>query len=143
MQARIQDHWMTEGVTIVDPRNTYIDGRASIGADTVIHPFTVINGTVKVGAGCQVGPHAHLRDGTVLGDRVEVGVAFVEIKQSHPSGTARSCATWPISEIPLSAKMPTSVQQSSPPIMMVFGKTQRASAPEPAHAPGRHLGRAP
>ena len=32
MQARIQDHWMTEGVTIVDPRNTYIDGRASIGA---------------------------------------------------------------------------------------------------------------
>ena len=31
MQARIQDHWMTEGVSIVDPRNTYIDGRATIG----------------------------------------------------------------------------------------------------------------
>ena len=28
------------------------------------------------------GPHTHLRDGTVLDDRVEVG-AFVEIKQSH------------------------------------------------------------
>ena len=28
MQSRIQDHWMTEGVSIVDPRNTYIDGRA-------------------------------------------------------------------------------------------------------------------
>ena len=27
MQSRIQDHWMTEGVSIVDPRNTYIDGR--------------------------------------------------------------------------------------------------------------------
>ena len=50
MQARIQDHWMTEGVTIVDPRNTYIDGRASIGRDTVIYPFTVITGTVKVGS---------------------------------------------------------------------------------------------
>ena len=27
---------MTEGVTIVDPHNTYIDGRATIGRDTVI-----------------------------------------------------------------------------------------------------------
>ena len=73
---------MTEGVTIVDPRNTYIDGRASIGIDTIIYPFTVITGTVKIGSGCRLGPHAHLRDGTVIGDRVEVG-AFVEIKQSH------------------------------------------------------------
>jgi bifunctional UDP-N-acetylglucosamine pyrophosphorylase/glucosamine-1-phosphate N-acetyltransferase len=82
MQMRIQDHWMTEGVTIVDPRNTFIDGRASIGIDTVIYPFTVITGAVKVGSGCCLGPHAHLRDGTVLDDRVEVG-AFVEIKHSH------------------------------------------------------------
>jgi bifunctional UDP-N-acetylglucosamine pyrophosphorylase / glucosamine-1-phosphate N-acetyltransferase len=82
MQARIQDHWMTEGVTIVDPRNTHIDGRASIGADTIIHPFTVIEGTVKIGVGCRIGPHTHLRDGTILGDRAEIG-AFVEIKQSH------------------------------------------------------------
>src|SRR3954463_4787160 len=46
MQARIQDHWMTEGVSIVDPRNTYIDGRSRIGADTTIFPFSVISGTV-------------------------------------------------------------------------------------------------
>jgi bifunctional UDP-N-acetylglucosamine pyrophosphorylase / glucosamine-1-phosphate N-acetyltransferase len=82
MQARIQDHWMTEGVTIVDPRNTYIDGRASIGVDTIIYPFTVISGTVKLGRACRVGPHTHLRDKTVLDDGVEVG-AFVEIKESH------------------------------------------------------------
>lgn len=81
MQARIQDHWMTEGVTIVDPRNTYIDGRATLGRDTVIHPFSVISGTVAVGANCKVGPFAHLRDGTVLADGVEVG-AFVEINRS-------------------------------------------------------------
>jgi bifunctional UDP-N-acetylglucosamine pyrophosphorylase / glucosamine-1-phosphate N-acetyltransferase len=82
MQARIHDHWMTEGVTIIDPRNTYIDGRATIGADTIIYPFTVITGTVKVGLKCRIGPHTHLRDGTVLENRVEIG-AFVEIKGSH------------------------------------------------------------
>jgi len=82
MQARIQDHWMTEGVTIVDPRNTYVDGRCLIGPDTVIYPFSVITGAVKIGSHCRVGPFAHLRDGTVLEDGVEVG-AFAEIKQSH------------------------------------------------------------
>ncbi|MHB1560205.1 MAG: bifunctional UDP-N-acetylglucosamine diphosphorylase/glucosamine-1-phosphate N-acetyltransferase GlmU [Isosphaeraceae bacterium] len=82
MQARIQDHWMTEGVTIVDPRSTFIDGRATIGRDTVIYPFSFINGNVRVGANCKVGPCAHLRDGTVLDDGVEIG-AFVEINRSH------------------------------------------------------------
>jgi bifunctional UDP-N-acetylglucosamine pyrophosphorylase/glucosamine-1-phosphate N-acetyltransferase len=82
MQARIHDHWMTEGVTIVDPLNTYIDGRVTIGRDTVIYPFTAITGRVRIGANCRVGPHAHLREGTVIDDGVEIG-AFVEVNRSH------------------------------------------------------------
>lgn len=81
MQARVQDALMTEGVTIVDPGNTYIDGRARIGADTTIYPFTVIQGRVTIGSGCRVGPFAHLRDGSILEDRAEVG-AFVEINRT-------------------------------------------------------------
>jgi bifunctional UDP-N-acetylglucosamine pyrophosphorylase/glucosamine-1-phosphate N-acetyltransferase len=81
MQARIQDRLMSDGVHIVDPRNTYIDGRAEIGQDTVIFPFSVLTGTVRIGQGCRVGPFAHLRDGTVMGDRAEVG-AFVEVNRS-------------------------------------------------------------
>src|SRR5271154_3092483 len=80
MQTRIQDHWMTEGVTIVDPRNTYIDGRCSIGRDTVIYPFTVISGNVTIGADCRIGPFTHLRDGSLLDNDVQAG-AFVEIKE--------------------------------------------------------------
>jgi bifunctional UDP-N-acetylglucosamine pyrophosphorylase/glucosamine-1-phosphate N-acetyltransferase len=82
MQARIHDHWMTEGVTIVDPRSTHIDGRASIGRDTVIEPFTVIDGVVRIGSSCHIGPFTHLRDGTVLENGVEAG-AFVELKNTH------------------------------------------------------------
>ncbi len=81
LQTRIQDRLMEAGVSIVDPRNTYVDGRASIGRDSVIYPFSVITGTVRVGVGCKVGPYAHLRDGTVLEDGVEVG-AFVEVNRS-------------------------------------------------------------
>jgi bifunctional UDP-N-acetylglucosamine pyrophosphorylase/glucosamine-1-phosphate N-acetyltransferase len=81
LQNRIQDRLMDEGVSIVDPRNTYIDGRAEIGRDSVIYPFSVITGNVQVGIGCKVGPFAHLRDGTILEDGVEVG-AFVEVNRS-------------------------------------------------------------
>ncbi len=89
MQRRIQSRLMADGVSIVDPRNTSIDGRATIGADTVIFPFTVISGTVRIGRGCRVGPFAHLRNGTVLDDGAEVG-AFVEVSNSHFHKEARA-----------------------------------------------------
>src|SRR5205807_7552731 len=85
LQGRILDRLMTEGVSVVDPRNTYIDGRAEIGPDTIIFPFSVITGTVNVGRGCRIGPFTHLRDGTVLDDGVEVG-AFVQVSRSHLEG---------------------------------------------------------
>jgi bifunctional UDP-N-acetylglucosamine pyrophosphorylase / glucosamine-1-phosphate N-acetyltransferase len=93
LQDRIQDRLMEEGVSIVDPRNTYIDGRARIGRDSVIYPFSVITGNVTVGIGCKVGPFAHLRDGTVLEDGVQVG-AFVEVNRSTlgEGSTARHLA---------------------------------------------------
>ena len=81
MQQRVQDVLMTNGVTIVDPRNTSIDARAEIGRDTVILPFTVIQGPAKIGARCIVGPFAHLRPGTTLADGVEVG-AFVQTSRA-------------------------------------------------------------
>ncbi|RUL84994.1 bifunctional UDP-N-acetylglucosamine diphosphorylase/glucosamine-1-phosphate N-acetyltransferase GlmU [Tautonia sociabilis] len=89
MQRRIQSRLMDEGVSIVDPSNTSIDGRAEIGPETTIYPFTVISGTVRIGRGCSVGPFAHLRDGTVLEDGAEVG-AFVEVSRSTFGAGARA-----------------------------------------------------
>ncbi len=81
MQSRILDRLMTEGVSVVDPRNTYVDGRCEIGPDSVIFPFSVLSGRVRVGRGCRIGPFAHLRDGTSIADGSEVG-AFVEVNRS-------------------------------------------------------------
>jgi bifunctional UDP-N-acetylglucosamine pyrophosphorylase/glucosamine-1-phosphate N-acetyltransferase len=81
MQRRIQRRLMEEGVTIVDPDNTWIDARAQIGQDTVIEPFTYIRGEVKIGRDCRIGPFAHLRRGTVLGDDIVLGV-FTEVKNA-------------------------------------------------------------
>ena len=81
MQQRIQRKLMEDGVTIVDPDNTWIDVRAQIGQDTVIEPFTYIHGEVKIGQGCRIGPFAHLRHGTVLQNDVVLGV-YTEVKNS-------------------------------------------------------------
>jgi bifunctional UDP-N-acetylglucosamine pyrophosphorylase/glucosamine-1-phosphate N-acetyltransferase len=81
MQARIQEKLMNNGVTIVDPPNTWIDARAEIGQDTVIEPFTYIHGQVKIGRNCRVGPFAYVRDDSVLGDDVVLGV-FTELKNT-------------------------------------------------------------
>jgi len=81
MQVRILDRLMTEGVTVVAPLDTYVDGRARIGIDTILYPFTVISGDVVIGKNCRIGPFTHLRDGTVLDDDVQVG-AFVEVSRT-------------------------------------------------------------
>ena len=88
MQGRVQQQLMDDGVTIVDPENTWIDSRAQIGQDTQIEPFTYIHGEVKIGQGCRIGPFAYLRNGTVLEDNVVLGV-FTEIKNSTLSDEAR------------------------------------------------------
>jgi bifunctional UDP-N-acetylglucosamine pyrophosphorylase/glucosamine-1-phosphate N-acetyltransferase len=49
---------MTEGVSIMSPEQTYIDPRAKIGTDTVIHPFTAILGPAVIGIGCRFGHKA-------------------------------------------------------------------------------------
>lgn len=81
MQKRIQKELMENGVTIVDPPNTWIDARAKIGQDTVIEPFTYIHGEVKIGKSCRVGPFAFVRGPSELKDDVVLGV-FTEIKNT-------------------------------------------------------------
>jgi bifunctional UDP-N-acetylglucosamine pyrophosphorylase/glucosamine-1-phosphate N-acetyltransferase len=105
---------MLNGVTIIDPEQTYIDHGVIIGADTTIHPGCQIGGGTVIGSGCEIdqtvtisgcrigddchikaasvledselgedvaiGPMAHLRPGTVLGNKVKIG-NFVETKK--------------------------------------------------------------
>lgn len=45
---------MVNGVTIIDPSNTYISADAVIGSDTVLHPGTIIEGNTVIGSDCEV-----------------------------------------------------------------------------------------
>ena len=72
IQRDLQNAIMLSGVTIVDPGQTSIDHGVTIGQDTVVLPGTIIEGEVKIGSNCTIGPLVHLTgprsipDGTVL-----------------------------------------------------------------------------
>ena len=70
MQRRVQKKFMENGVTIVDPPNTWIDARAQIGQDTIIEPFTCIFGQVTIGKNCRIGPFGYLCDGAKVEDDI-------------------------------------------------------------------------
>jgi len=89
MQGRINEFYMKEGVTIVDPQSALISFGTKIGVDSTIYPFTVIEKNVKIGKFCSVGPFAHLRPGVELEDNVAVG-NFIEISRSKLSSKARA-----------------------------------------------------
>lgn len=81
LRERKIESLMESGVTIEDPKSTFIDTEVKIGADTVIHPFTVITGEVEIGKNCEVGPFAHLHEHVRIKDGACVG-NFVEVKKS-------------------------------------------------------------
>ncbi|MFR7669471.1 MAG: bifunctional UDP-N-acetylglucosamine diphosphorylase/glucosamine-1-phosphate N-acetyltransferase GlmU [Collinsella sp.] len=62
---RINEHWMAEGVTFIDPTQAWIGPDATIGRDTVVWPQTHLIGHVTVGEECQLGPNSRLTDTTV------------------------------------------------------------------------------
>lgn len=77
LRARINNRVMDEGVTLVDPQNTYIDNTAIIGRDTKILPFTIIEGNCRIGEGCRIGPNVSVLEAQ-LGDRVVVRNSVVD-----------------------------------------------------------------
>jgi bifunctional UDP-N-acetylglucosamine pyrophosphorylase/glucosamine-1-phosphate N-acetyltransferase len=68
MQDRIQLALMNEGVTIVDPDNTWIEADAAIGLDTTVYPFSFIGAGASIGEGCRIGPFASVGSGETVPD---------------------------------------------------------------------------
>lgn len=65
MKERINKRHMQNGVTLIDPMNTYISPEAVIGSDTVIYPGTVIKGEVQIGEDTIIGPHTEIMNSSI------------------------------------------------------------------------------
>jgi bifunctional UDP-N-acetylglucosamine pyrophosphorylase/glucosamine-1-phosphate N-acetyltransferase len=62
LRDRVNEHWMREGVTIVDPATTWIDADVVLERDSRIERNTGLHGATSIATGALVGPDTTLTD---------------------------------------------------------------------------------
>ncbi|MDD2400889.1 MAG: bifunctional UDP-N-acetylglucosamine diphosphorylase/glucosamine-1-phosphate N-acetyltransferase GlmU [Clostridia bacterium] len=77
----LKDH-MLNGVTIIDPKNTYVGKCVKIGVDTILYPGVILEGKTIIGDDNSIGPYTTVVDSVIDGnctikysllDKVKVG----------------------------------------------------------------------
>jgi bifunctional UDP-N-acetylglucosamine pyrophosphorylase / glucosamine-1-phosphate N-acetyltransferase len=70
LRRRINERWMADGVTMVDPAATYIDTTVTLAPDVRILPGTILEGRTVVESGAVIGPDTRLADTIVRANAV-------------------------------------------------------------------------
>jgi bifunctional UDP-N-acetylglucosamine pyrophosphorylase/glucosamine-1-phosphate N-acetyltransferase len=91
-RRRVNNHWLANGVTLIEPDQTFIGPDVTIGQDTTIWPNTFLQGQTRIGEECVIGPNAVLRD-TRIGHRCRVEQILLE-KVEVPEGTTVRPGEW-------------------------------------------------
>lgn len=65
LRARTNKRWMLAGVTMFDPRQTFIDVTVTLGRDVTLYPGTILQGDTTIGVGCEIGPDSRVVDSVV------------------------------------------------------------------------------
>jgi bifunctional UDP-N-acetylglucosamine pyrophosphorylase/glucosamine-1-phosphate N-acetyltransferase len=86
LNRRTTEHWMREGVTIIDPETTWIDSAVTLAPDVTLHPGTQLLGATMVEAGATIGPDTTLRN-------VEVGQGATVVRTHGSDAVVGAGAT--------------------------------------------------
>ncbi len=65
LNRRLLDKWMVEGVTFIDPENTYIEEGVELAKDVVVHPGVHLAGKTYVGEGVIIENGAIIKDSVI------------------------------------------------------------------------------
>jgi bifunctional UDP-N-acetylglucosamine pyrophosphorylase/glucosamine-1-phosphate N-acetyltransferase len=97
LRSRTNREHLLNGVTMLDPRQTFIDVTVTIGQDVTLYPGTILQGSTVVGDGCEIGPDTRLVDCAVgagavvehtVGHDAEIGPSAVVGPYAHlPAGS--------------------------------------------------------
>ena len=62
---------MENGVTLIDPKTTYIGADVEIGKDTIIYPNNILEGNTVIGENCLLYQNSRIKD-SVIGNEVDI-----------------------------------------------------------------------
>ncbi len=94
LRNRTNRHWLLNGVTMLDPRQTFIDVNVKIGRDVTIYPGSILQGTTVIGDGCEIGPD------TLLADCVVGKNTTIEHSVGHNSTVGDDAVVGPYVHLP-------------------------------------------
>ena len=65
LRNRINNIHLNNGVTLIDPKATYIGVDVKIGKDTIIYPGTIIEGNTVIGSDCLIMQNCRIKDSKI------------------------------------------------------------------------------
>lgn len=71
MQGRILNKLMEDGVSIINPSNTYVEKDVKIGMDTVLYPGVILKGNTEIGEDCIIGHNCRIEN-TIIKQGVQI-----------------------------------------------------------------------
>lgn len=123
LRRRINDHWMREGVTMVDPDRVYLDATVGLEPDVRLLPGTMLEGRTVVGTGSVIGPDTRIVD-SVVGAHATVSNSVVV-----ESEIGDSCTVGPFAHVRVGTRLARDVKVGS------FVETKNADIGEGTKVP--------
>lgn len=68
LRAKVLQRHMLQGVTVVDPSNTYVAEDVEIGMDTILYPGVILEGKTVIGENCVIGPDTCIIESHIADD---------------------------------------------------------------------------
>ncbi|MGB9629030.1 MAG: bifunctional UDP-N-acetylglucosamine diphosphorylase/glucosamine-1-phosphate N-acetyltransferase GlmU [Thermodesulfobacteriota bacterium] len=115
---------MLSGVTVLDPKNTYVDRMVEIGQDSILHPNCILQGRTKIGQRCIIESNSKVTD-SILGDEVTIRANSVITESKIEEGAIIGpfAHLRPLSEIKSGAKIGNFVEVKK----SIIGKGSKAN----------------
>ncbi len=73
-RALLMRRMAMNGVTVIDPENTYVDPRCTVAPGVTLLPGTILRGGTVIGRDCEIGPNSMIRD-CVVGEDTTVNAS--------------------------------------------------------------------
>ena len=122
-QEKLND-LMLSGVTIVDPKTTYVDRPIEIGRDTILYPNCHLQGKTKIGERCIIEPNSKISDSIISNDvTICANSVITESNIEEGASIGPFAHLRPLSEVKSKAKIGNFVEVKK----SVIGKGSKAN----------------
>ncbi len=91
---------LESGVTLIDPKSTYVSSAATIGRDTVIYPNVTVEGNTEIGTGCVIRSGSRIADSSIGNDVVVLDNCLIT-----GASVGNSCSIGPSAHLRPKARM--------------------------------------